>query len=348
MARPPKKKVFESYDNSFYWLANSIAVILAENKLEGTTQREQVEELVLAERLFKEEVLKYKYSSQVYKKFIQKIRGEERNILFAKPYFRESSTTFSKKITPCLKSLDFEGLKDFHINFQFIKFIKTSWRGPLGPKAEKLYKRVYRAREVLMENNLPLAINCAKLFYRKVPRSSMSLSDMISSAAMGLGSAVDKYTGKYSEVFRSVILGRATGNLIRDYSSTPLHFYPSDRRIMYKANSIRGRKGITDIKELTAAVNDSFTKDKKEGKSVPKNKVEVGELQSLMNAASIVSVEATVNDENFGNAYDYTADENQSIEESMIQIETVNKIGSLISQFPPLHRKVLKLKGINF
>src|SRR5580698_9948162 len=94
-----KKKKFEIYDNSFYFLADSIAVILAENKLENTTQKQQVEELVLAEKLFKEEILRYKYSTQVYKRFIQKIKIEDHNILYSKPYFRESSTTFSKKIT---------------------------------------------------------------------------------------------------------------------------------------------------------------------------------------------------------------------------------------------------------
>jgi len=344
---PAKKKQFESFDNSFYWLATCIAGILAENKLDNTTQKEQVEELVLAEKLFKEEILKYKYSSQVYKRFIQKIRVEDHNILYSKPYFRESSTTFSQKITPCLKKEDIEGLKKFDINFQLIKFIKTNWRGPLGAKAEKLYQRVYRAREVLMENNLPLAINCAKLFYRKVPKSSLTLSDMISSAAMGLSSAVDKYTGKYTEVFRSVILGRATGNLIRDYSATALHFYPSDRRVMYKANSIRGRQGITDIYELTAAVNESFLNDSKEGKNVPKGQVQVSDLQALMNAASIVSVEATISEEGFG-AYDYTPDEKSNAEESMIHLETNEKIRKLILELPPIHRKVLRLKGVNF
>ena len=307
----PKKKHFETYDNSFYWLATEISHVLAKNKLENTSQKEQVEELVLAEKLFKEEILRYKYSTQVYKRFIQKIKVEDHNILYSKPYFRESSTTFSKKITPCLKSEDIDGLKKFNINFQLISFIKKHWRGPFGTKAERLYIRVQKARRILQENNLALAINCAKLFYRKVPKSNLTLLDMISSAAMGLSSAVDKYTGdkngRYSEVFRSVILGRVTGNLIRDYSATSLHFYPSDRKVLYKSNSIRGRQGITDIRELTAAVNASFLADSKEGKNVPKGQVQVGDLQALVNASSIISVEATMNEENFG-AYDYTPD----------------------------------------
>jgi DNA-directed RNA polymerase specialized sigma subunit len=346
-----KPKTYETYSNDFYWLATEISHILARNKLEGTSQREQVEELMEAEKAFKEEILKYKFSTQVYKKFIQKIRYIDRNILYSKVYFREGSDVFSREITPFLKKEDAEGLKKFNINYNLIQFIKQNWRGPLGQKAEKLYKRVEKARRILMENNLPLAINAAKLFYRKVPKSNVTLLDMISVSAQGLASAIDKYTGdkngNYSEVFRSVILGRATGNLIKLYSEVPMHFYPSDRKVMYKANSIRGRQGITDIVELAAAVNEAFAADSKEGLNVPKEQVTASELQSLLNAATLISVEATINDEGFG-AYEYTPDELPNAEQSLINTETNQRISKIISDMPLLHRKVLRLKGINF
>ncbi len=350
----PKKKTFETYDGSFYWIATEISHILAKNKEDETTQKEQVLELLEAERLFKEEILKYKYSTQVYKKFISKIRHLDRNILYAKVYFRESSGTFSSKITPFLKSEDPEGLKKFSINFNLIMFIKANWRGPLGAKAEKLYKRVERARRVLMENNLPLAINAAKLFYRKVPKSNLTLMDMISTSSQGLASAIDKYcldrNGEYSRVFCSVILGRVSGNLIKDYSSTPLHFYPSDRKILYKANSIRGRQGITDVVELAAAINAAFAADKKAGLVVPKDQITPAQLQELLNAATLVSVELTAKDEEDGtyNAYDFTPDDKASAEENLISTETNETIGKLITELPPLYRKVLRLRGVNF
>jgi len=351
MARTTKK-VFESYDNSFYNLANSIALVLAANKLDNTSQKEQVDELRLAEKLFKEEILRYKYSSQIYKKFIQKIKVTDRNILFAKVYFRESSEIFSEKITPCLKGEDIEGLKKFDINFNLITFIKKNWRGPLGQKAEKLFARVERARRILQENNLPLAINAAKLFYRKVPKSTLTLLDMINVSVMGLSSAVDKYTGvagtgEYSEVFRSTILGRSTGNLIKAYSETTLHFYPQDRRILYKANGIRGRQGITDVQELAAAINNSFREDASEGINVPKNQVLAGDLQDLLNAASIVSVEVTIDEDNYS-AYDHTPDTKGNAEDHLISAETHENIGESIKKLPPLHQKVLRLRGINF
>ena len=351
MSKTPRKKQFETFGNELYWLADSIALILAENKLDGTTQKEQVYELFEAEIAFKNEILRYKYSTQVYKKFIQKIRYVDRNILYSKIYFRENSEVFSKQITPCLKTQDPEGLKKFHINYNLIRFIKDNWRGPLGLKAEKLYQRVHRARRILQECNLPLAINVAKLFYRKVPKSSLSLIDMISTAAQGLSSAVDKYCGdkdgKYSEVFRSVIMGRVTGNLIRDYSATVFHFYPSDRKILYKANSIRGRQGITDVTELATAVNEAFLADSKEGLSVPKNQVTPSQLQELLHAATLVSVEVTYNEESYS-AYDYTPDDKDNAEEALIRTESGEKISKLIKELPPIYRKVLRLKGITF
>lgn len=350
MARTPKKK-FEQYGNEFYRLATEISLVLAQNKLDETSQKQEVEELWNAEKLFREEILKYKYSTQVYKKFIQKIRYLDRNILYAKIYFRENSETFSEKVTPFLKSEDPEGLKKFNVNYNFILFIRENWRGPLGVKAEKLYRKVERARRVLSENNLPLVINVAKLFFRKVPRSQVTLMDMIAVASMGLTSAIDKYTGdskgEYSKVFMSVAMNRATGNLIKLYSETPLHFYPSDRKVLYKANSIRGRQGIKDVTELASAINNAFAADAKEGMVVPKGQVTPIQLQELLNAATLVSVECTIDEDNFS-AYDHTPDEKASAEENLISTETNQTIGKLITELPPIYRKVLRLRGINF
>ena len=62
---------------------------------------------------------------EIYKKFLQHICVKQKNILSARPYFRESAVTFSKKITPAIKNNDIDALKKFDINYQFIKFIKV-------------------------------------------------------------------------------------------------------------------------------------------------------------------------------------------------------------------------------
>lgn len=342
-----KKKKYEKFDDSFYRLVGEVNSAIVRNK-DGTDQKQQVEELLDAEIKFRETILKYRQSTEIYKKFLQKICVVNKNILSARPYFRENAGSFSRKVTPAIKANDIEKIKTFDINYQFIKFIKDSWLGPFPKKATTLYNRVYKARRVLIENNMPLAINRAKLFWRKTPKSHLNLNDMIGICAMGLASGVDKYTGPYSPVFRSVCIGRMIGNLIDAYSGTILHFFPSDRRILYKAHTIRGRKGIEEINELTDAVNQSFENDGLEGKSVPKNKVTVSELSYLMSAASTVSSDNTIttdSGESFG-IYDFTPDPNQDIEHNFAERESISKMLSLASKLPILHRKVLRLKGI--
>ena len=354
----PKKQ--EGFDQSFYKLAGEITRVLEKNK-DGTDQKQQVEELLDAEKKFKEQILKYRQSTEVYKKFLQKVCIQNKNILSARPYFREPATAFSSKITPAIKAASMavaegdpsretvkvalETLKTFDINYQFIRFIHDNWLGPFPKRAEELFQRVHRAREILIENNMPLAVNRAKLFFRKTPRSHLTLMDMIGICGMGLAAGVDKWCGPYTPVFRSVCIGRMVGNLIDSYSETMLHFYPSDKRILYKANSIRGRKGIDETKELAEAVNSAFIEDEKTGKSIPKHQVTTGELSDLMNAASIVSADSTVNEEGFG-VYSYTQDPDADIEGHYIANETQTQMLMLANQLPMIYRKILRLKGI--
>lgn len=342
-----KYKKNEVFDDSFYKLAAEVTRRIEANK-DGTDQKQQVEELLDAEIKFKEVILKYRQSTKVYHKFWNKVCVTNKNILSARPYFRESAVSFSKKITPAIKAMNIEAMKEFDINYQLIKFIRDNWEGPFPQRAEQLFHRVHKAREVLIENNMPLAINRAKLFYRKTPKSHLTLMDMIGICGMGLAAGIDKWCGKYSPVFRSVCIGRMVGNLIDSYSETMLHFYPSDKRVLYKAHTIRGRKGIDEIHALTAAVNQSFKDDEKEGKSIPKEEVTVSELSYLMSAASTVSADQTVSvdDEGSFGVYDYTADESQDIEAAYMEKETTAHMLALAAKLPLLHRKVLRLKGI--
>lgn len=352
MSKPRRQ---ERFDPSFYRLAGEItraleknknALTIEERRLTSTEgQKLQVEELLDAERKFRDTILMYRQASEVYKKFLQKVCIQNKNILSARPYFRENAVNFSKNITPAIKEGNVELLKTFDINYQLIKFIKESWLGPFPKRAEQLFQRVHAARNKLIENNMPLAINRAKLFYKKTPKGHITLMDFINICAMGLGAGVDKWCGPYSPVFRSVCIGRMVGNMIDSYSETTLHFYPSDKRVLYKAHTIRGRRGIDDINELTKAVNDSFKQDQLEGKSIPKNEITVSELSALMSAASTVSADATVNDEGYG-VYHYTEDSSQDIEEAYLHKETTNRMLTFAKKLPILHRKVLKLKGV--
>lgn len=142
-----KSKSFQ-FDQSFYNLADSITKIKQANNKDGTTQKQQLENLLEAEIAFKNEILKRKRQSrEIYKKFLQKITIENKNILSARPYFRESSVNFSKSITPAIKTSDIEKLKTFTINFQFIKFIKENGLGH-SLNAQKNYTKKWKLAAV--------------------------------------------------------------------------------------------------------------------------------------------------------------------------------------------------------
>lgn len=341
-------KKSHQFDSSFYTLANDIAKCIARNKKPDHDQKRQLNDLLDAEKKLKAEILKFRRQSrEIYKKFLQKICIINGNILTARPYFRESSVNFSKYITPAIKANDIEKMKTFTVNYLFLQFARSSWLGPFPEKAELLFKKVEEKRKLIIENNMPLAVNRAKLFYRKTPRSHLDLMDLIIISGFGLCQAIDKWSApEHNKSFGAMCIGRITGPTIEAYSSTVLHFYPNDKKIIYRANSIRGRQGITDIVELTEAVNESFAQDKIKGMSAPPP-VTVSQLSELMQASSTVSADTVVNEDGTP-VYGYTASDKPSAEVQFIESEEKNSVYISISNLPLIQRKLLKLKGIRF
>lgn len=332
------------FDPSFYKLATEIAGAIKRNKSD-LDQGAQVERLMALENSFKKSILKYAQSREIYKRFILMIVAENRNILTARPYFREKSVTFSKRITPAIKNADVVRLQSFDINFQMIQFIYENWKGAFPKTSQNYYNKIENARRTLIEDNMPLAINEAKKFFRKTPRNHVTMMDMIMACADGLASGIDKYCGPYSKVFKSVCIGRMKGNMVDIYSETVLHFFPSDKRILYKANIIRGRRGIEDLDELAAAINESFAQDERDGKKGIKDKVTADQLRLLMTASSTVSADSK-KDEEGHNVYSVTPDALDTPEEAVEKADSLRKMLKSASGLDLISRKILRLKGI--
>jgi hypothetical protein len=335
------------FDNSLYTLADELTRAITNNE-DGTDQKKQVEKLMALEKSFKNSILKYKQANEIYRKFILLVVVQNRNILSARPYFREKADVFSSKITPAIKDGKVRVLQKFHINYLLIKFVKDNWVGPFPEKSLKFFDALVEARRKLIENNMPLAINRAKLFFRKVPRNHVSLMDMIGIAAMGLISGVDKWVGDYSPVFRSVCIGRMGGNLIESYSETMLHFYPSDRHILYRANSIAYRQDLQDFDELAEAINKSFAQDKIDGKKTNFKNISGSELASLMKAASTMSTSLPMDQDNVTVELHEMQDVDSSVdlEEEIIRRDSMNNMIVSALSLPLMHQKVLRLKGV--
>jgi len=344
------------FDDSFYRLANSVALALDRNEALGdpkkllALQKKQVEGLMKLEDQFKKSILKYSQAREIYKKFVLMIVVENQNILSARPYFREKATTFSKRITPAIKDANVERLQKFNVNFKFLKFVKNAWLGPLPTRSAVLFQKIERQRQELIENSLPLAINEAKRFHKKVPENHVTLMDLIAAAAEGLSSGVDKWCGPYSRVFRSVCIGRMKGNMVDLYSETTLHFYPTDKRILYKANTIRFREETKSIPELALAINKSFEQDELEGKKGSKERVTEGQLNNLLNAASTFSADSQVEssseeDGKESSILDLTP-KDDDFEQELIELETLKKAKMIASEMDLLTRKILIMKGL--
>jgi hypothetical protein len=336
-----------AFDESFYTLANSIAVKIDQNE-DGSEQKEQVEKLASLEIKFRESINKYAQSDKIYEKFVFFIVAHNQNILSARPYFRERGPVFSKQITPAIQNANVEKLKEFNINFKFISFVKENWLGPFPKKCEILYQKIETARRILIENNLPLAINEAKKFFRAVPESHVTLMDMITVSVDGLISGIDKHSGKYTKVWRSVCIGRVKGNLVELYSETMVHFYPVEKRILYKANTIRSRKKIEDLDELVKEINKSFQQDKKDGKKNSDIKVTKSQIFELLNAASNYSTDYIINEgsEEEVSFLDTFVHEKNEEEEFALQ-DTLVKTLEMAKKEDILTRKILSLTGLD-
>lgn len=222
------------------------------------------------------------------------------------------------------------------------------------PKAKVIYEKFIEARNILIENNLPLAINRAKLFYRKVPKNQLTLLDFIDICTYGLISGIDKYVGEYTTVWRSVCIGRMVGYMIEEYSNSMIRLYPSDKKILYRANSIKHKLKVEDVSKLAVLVTESFKQDAKDGKSIPKLPITADYLKELMNSSNTISADASNNEENENNydnmesisMYEYNTADNTDISEEVEKVDLMRKVVKASSDLILIEKKVIKLKGV--
>lgn len=331
-----KSSKFSRYDNSLNKLAKEITQALKENK-DGSSQQHQVELLMSLEQQFRKTAIGYLQSREIYKKFILLVVSKNKNILSARPYFREKSAVFGSSITPAIKDANIQQLQTFHINFNLINFIMSNWLGDVPVELSEIFEKLVAARKKLIENNMPLVVNRAKIFFRKVPESHLTLMDMIGIASMGLVSGVDKWAGEYSKVFNGVCIGRMVGNLISNYSETTVHFYPSDSSVLYRANSLKFKKDPKDLQELANEINKSYEEDRKNGVKVPNKVIDQQELHNLFSAANPLSFDGDDGLED-GRYFD-PEDEIVKKDLKSKMIESINKLANL-------ERKIVVLKGV--
>lgn len=266
-------------------------------------QKKQVEHLIELEARFRQTLVKHQYGKWAYRRFIDFITTEKKNILAARPYFRERQETFAKQISRALKDKNVEALTAFAVNYEFVLFILTlkprgrDWgeRSPIVRVAHQIRDQ----RTEIIEMNAPLGINRARVFYSRTPRSHLSYMDEIEIAVKGMMSGMDKYTpdehGVDPKQFCATMIGRITGNLIEEYSETLIHFYPRDKRLIYRANKLISKfAGDPDFEQLAEGVNTNIDDDGEEKQVDEQHKTNASEIAELMAAASCVSADSSL------------------------------------------------------
>jgi DNA-directed RNA polymerase specialized sigma subunit len=314
-------------------------------------QKKQVEKLIELEAQWKAVACKRDEGKRVYSAFINHIIHQRKNILDARPFFRERQTVFMKKIAPALREGDWKKLASFRINWSFIAWALKEFNSK-PKKLADIASQISKLRMELVEANLPLIIVRSRIFWGSTPKSHLSFMDMISIASEGLISAVDKFVPPFTKVFASVASYRCVGNLIEAYNETMLHFWPSDRRKLYRANKFLAKypHGAEVSEDLVKEVN---------REAPPRQKADEAEIRALMLAASTVSADATptappssrpgTGDTGVvsGNISRFAAPDSDRPDVRFEQREAEGVMQRAAKTLTLWEKKLLKLKGVN-
>jgi hypothetical protein len=347
------KKSYTYIDRDFQKLAIQVNQAIIENKADSKDKKAQeilVKKVANLEIALLNNLRRYAKTQELYGQFISFVLDDLGNILSARPYFREDQGDFTKFITPAIKTKNPKKLMTFQANYMLIKFVIDRWGEPLPDTTQDIFNRFLAARNTLIENNLPLAINRAMLFYRKVPKSHLSLLDFIDICTQGLIIGIDKYSGDWKPNWSGVCIGRMVGFMIEEYSRSLIRMFPNDKKILYRANSLKYKLKTDDINVICKAVNDSFLEDAKEGKSIPKLPIAVDYLKELMNASSTISADSTLDDDEEGESlslYDYQTDGEDTVGEQVERADMMHKVAEASAGLLIVEKKIIKLKGVD-
>jgi len=318
-------------------------------------QRRQIRCLIGLETKFRKALIAHRWGPGVYEKFVRFIC--EKNILDARPYFRERQVTFTEYISTVLKKRRARGLYRFRFNYMFVLFVLRCCRWSPGSQIVAIAKEIAAIRQELAEMNMPLAISRARRFWSSTPKSHLSYMDLVQIHCAGLLAAVDKFVPRSTRgmtktqvleeyrKFRAVAIGRMAGDVIERYSETLVHFYPVDKRKIYRANKrLRQFQDQVDHVILSELVNAEVEN--------PAHRTNPSEIADLLAAASVVSLTENVGPESrpeksIDAIIDRHSAQNDQSEEKLQNADAMVSMQESIEGLGPVEKKILKMKGVN-
>lgn len=289
------KNIRTDSDEAFDLYIKSVNDFLEKKKIDYKSndfeeiQKKQLDDLVQLEASFIQELANLDRLKIAYNIFFDYIFVDKKNMLVARPFFRERQKTFSSKITPLIHKRDVQGLLSYKINFVFISLLKnTKVFSEADQSLWTIYNAIIDKRQEIAKTNAPLLLSRCKMFWKRTQQSHLDYMDMIQIATEGMMIAIDKFVPPYSTVFRSVIIGRITSGLISEYSRTPLHLYPKDRKILYRAN--KARRNESDIDRITLDVN-------RQNASYNEKEVSAGQVQDILSTTSTIPLQTKIGED---------------------------------------------------
>lgn len=362
---------FSNDDDHFRFFAASLSSALTKyGKMADDErlwiQRRQLESLFALEQEFRAVLLAHPWGPGTYRLFVDKICVQNGNILTARPYFRERQGVCIGPISAALERRDAEALYKYNFNYQFVSFVIGARRWPQGSKLRKLSKKISEARDLIIELNAPLAISQARIFWSKAPAKApvthLQYMDFVQISCDGLISAVDKFVlpsakkfrteRRLNEAFRKfrpMMVQRMVGNFIESYSETMIHFFPKDKRKIYRANKYLVRQqGNIDHEKVAEAVNRDGN-----GKMVePQARTTSSEINDLLSAASSVTITTEtsamdIDTENDSNPLDRCASPDDWRPDVRLErTELTQSLTSAMARLSLIDQKLLRLRGI--
>ncbi len=315
-------------------------------------QRRQIKLLISLETKFRKVLLEHRWGPGIYRRFVHFICEERRNILAARPYFRERQTVFTKYISNALKKKRDRSLYRFRFNYMFVLFALRCYRWRAGSEVVALAKQIESIRRELMEMNMPLAISQTRIFWSSTPRSHLSYMDLIQIHCAGLLAAIDKFvpgstrgmtkTQALEEYrkFRAVAIGRMIGDRIEQYSETLIHFYPVDKRKIYRANKrLRRFPDQIDHEALSQLVNAEVDN--------PAHRTNAAEIADLLASASVLSLDAETESEPDGIISRYVDPATEG-GEKIEKADAMIAMQAAIQDLPMMEKKLLRMRGVSY
>lgn len=314
-------------------------------------QYQQLSTLISLETQLRKKLIQHRSGNKAYRDFVKFICNENKNILSARPFFRERHSVFSKKISSALKKRNEKSLYKFRFNYVFIAFLLRSQKFSENSDICKIARKIEELRKEIMEMNTPLAISQCRIFWANTPKSHLSFMDLVQIHCGGLLVAIDKFVPPSTRgmkkravlaafrKFRAVAIGRMIGDRIESYSETMVHFYPADKRKIYRANKLlrKFKEGI-DFAKLSRMVNKDVD---------PGQKTNPEEIARLLASSSHISADTTVNEEQ-ESILERTVDiPDKRFDEVIETKQTLTKVHECIRTFSTVEQKIMKMKGIN-